>query len=56
VDQVRLLMRDNVVDAAAIKEGRTLQGLGITPHALSSVVPQYLVRFQPQGQFAHYHS
>jgi NADH dehydrogenase len=56
VDQVRLLMRDNVVDEAAIREGRTLQGLGIVPHAMASVVPQYLERFQPHGQFAHYHS
>jgi NADH dehydrogenase len=57
VDQVRLLMRPNVVDEAAIKEGRTLQGLGIaSPHAMASVVPQYLERFRPQGQFTHYHS
>ena len=55
VDQVRMLMRPNVVDAAAIKEGRTLQGLGIaSPHAMASVVPQYLERFQPRGQFARY--
>ena len=56
VDQVRMLMRHNVVDEAAIKEGRTLQGLGIAnPHTMASVVPQYLERFQPQGQFANYH-
>lgn len=56
VDQVRMLMRHNVVDEAAIKEGRTLQGLGIVnPHTMASVVPQYLERFQPQGQFANYH-
>jgi uncharacterized protein YbjT (DUF2867 family) len=55
VDQVRLLMRDNVVDAAAVEEGRTLQGLGIAPQAMASVVPQYLERFQPHGQFAQYH-
>jgi NADH dehydrogenase len=56
VDQVRLLMRDNVVDAAAVEEGRTLQGLGIAPQAMVSVVRQYLERFQPHGQFANYHS
>jgi NADH dehydrogenase len=57
VDQVRMLMRPNVVDAAAIKEGRTLQGLGIvSPHSMASVVPQYLERFRPHGQFAHYRS
>ena len=56
VDQVRLLKYDNVVDAAAVKDGRTLQGLGITPQAMVGVVPRYLERFHPYGQFAHYHS
>jgi NADH dehydrogenase len=57
VDQVRMLMRSSVVDAAAVKEGRTLEGLGIaSPHTMASIVPQYLERFQPHGQFAHYHS
>jgi NADH dehydrogenase len=57
VDQVRMLMRHNVVDEAAVKDGRTLHGLGIArPHAMANVVPQYLERFRPQGQFASYHS
>jgi NADH dehydrogenase len=57
VDQVRMLMRPNVVSEVAIKEGRTLQGLGIeTPHAMAGIVPTYLERFQPHGQFAHYRS
>jgi uncharacterized protein YbjT (DUF2867 family) len=57
VDQVRLLMRPNVVDEVAIKEGRTLQGLGIAnPHAMAGIVPEYLERFRPHGQFASYHS
>jgi len=57
VDQVRMLMRPNVVSAAAIKEGRTLQGLGISdPRAMASIVPAYLERFQPHGQFVHYRS
>jgi len=51
VDQVRMLMRPNVVDAAAIKEGRTLQGLGIEPHAMAAIVPSYLWRFRKTGQF-----
>ncbi|HEX5959083.1 MAG TPA: complex I NDUFA9 subunit family protein, partial [Hyphomicrobiaceae bacterium] len=56
VDQVRMLTQPNVVSEAAIKEGRTLRGLGIaSPHAMASVVPQYLERFQPYGQFARYH-
>ncbi len=55
VDQVRLLTYHNVVTEAAITERRTLAGLGITaPHAMATVVPAYLERFQPHGQFAHY--
>jgi uncharacterized protein YbjT (DUF2867 family) len=55
VDQVRMLMRPNVVSAEAVKEGRTLAGLGIqNPHTMAAVVPGYLERFQPHGQFAHY--
>jgi NADH dehydrogenase len=55
VDQVRMLKSDNVVSDAAQKEGRTLAGLGIAaPHAISTIVPQYLEQYQPKGQFSHY--
>ncbi len=55
VDQVRMLQKDNVVSAAAIAEGRTLAGLGVTPaQSISSIVPAYLERYQPKGQYAHY--
>lgn len=55
VDQVRQLRRDNVVSEAAIKEGRTLEGLGIlSPHAIGTVVPGYLEQFRPKGQYSHY--
>lgn len=55
VDQVRALTEPNVVSDAASAEGRTLAGLGNTqPHAMSAIVPGYLQRFQPHGQFAHY--
>jgi hypothetical protein len=34
-----------------------LQGLGVTqPHAMAGIVPEYLERFRPQGQFASYRS
>jgi uncharacterized protein YbjT (DUF2867 family) len=53
VDQVRLLRIDNVVSEAATRRGRTLQGLGITePIAIEAVVPDYLERFRPRGQFS----
>lgn len=55
VDQVRLLQRDNVVSEVAKSEGRTLAVLGVPqPTAVGVVVPAYLERFKPKGQFAHY--
>jgi NADH dehydrogenase len=55
VDQVRMLQADNVVSQAAQAEGRTLAGLGIKhPQTMEAVVPGYLERFQPHGQYAHY--
>jgi uncharacterized protein YbjT (DUF2867 family) len=53
VDQVRLLRIDNVVSEGAARYGHTLQGLGITePIAIEAVVPDYLERFRPRGQFS----
>lgn len=55
VDQVRLLENDNVVSAAAINERRTLAAFGITkPSSIAAIVPAYLERFKPKGQYAHY--
>jgi len=46
-DQVRLLRNDNVVSEGA----RTLSDLGLEPAAFEAVVPEYLWRFRPAGQF-----
>jgi uncharacterized protein YbjT (DUF2867 family) len=55
VDQGRLLQTDNVVSADAIKDGRTLAQLGVAePQAIGTVVPGYLERFKPKGQYSHY--
>jgi NADH dehydrogenase len=55
LDQVRMLQVDNVVGAVAEKEGRTLAGLGvIAPVSAEAVVPDYLERFRPRGQYSHY--
>ena len=54
IDQVRLLETDNVVSDDATKAGRTLEGLGIEPVAIASVVPEYLEQFRPRGQFSVY--
>lgn len=51
LDQVLQLQHDNVVSQKAIEEKRTLEGLGVKPHSLASILPSYLVRFRPQGQF-----
>ena len=50
-DQVELLRTDNIVSEAAKREGRTLEGLGIAPTAIATVVPSYLWRFRKTGQF-----
>ena len=50
-DQVLMLKSDNVVSAAAIAEGRTLEGLGIAPASIEAIVPGYLYRFRAAGQF-----
>lgn len=50
-DQVALLRHDNVVSDEAVREDRTLAGLGIVPTALEAVVPSYLIRFRKTGQF-----
>ena len=53
VDQIRMLQRDNVVSNSAEAEGRTLAGLGVKhPHTMAAIVPSYLERFQPHGQFS----
>ena len=50
-DQVAMLQSDNVVSDAAKAARLTLEGLGITPHSLEAVAPQYLWRFRAAGQF-----
>jgi uncharacterized protein YbjT (DUF2867 family) len=50
-DQVELLHIDNVVSDKAIAEGRTLEGFGVEPQPIESIVPSYLWRFRKTGQF-----
>ncbi len=47
-DQVRSLKADNVVGAGA----RTLADLGISPTDMDAVLPEYLWRYRPTGQYA----
>ena len=47
-DQVRSLRVDNVVPDNA----RSLEDLGIQPVAMDAVLPEYLWRFRPAGQYA----
>jgi NADH dehydrogenase len=55
LDQLRLLKIDNVVSDAAKREGRTLAALGVSqPASIEAIVPEYLERFKPKGQFASY--
>lgn len=50
-DQVKLLRNNNIVSDEAIRQKRTLEGMGIKPRRMESILPTYLVRFRPQGQF-----
>ena len=50
-DQVRQLQIDNVVSGEAQAEGRTLDAFAIKPRSIDAVLPTYLVRFRPEGQF-----
>lgn len=50
-DQVELLKSDNVVSEEAKAEGRTLEAFDRMPRTLDAILPTYLVRFRPQGQF-----
>jgi uncharacterized protein YbjT (DUF2867 family) len=50
-DQVTLLESDNIVSDKARTGGLTLEGMGITPQTLESVLPSYLWRFRVRGQF-----
>ena len=55
VDQIRMLELDSIVSDTAEAEGRNLAFFGIEhPHTTVSMVPSYLERFHPRGQFAHY--
>jgi hypothetical protein len=47
-DQVKSLRHDNVVAPGA----RGLADLGITPTAIEAVLPEYLWRYRPSGQYA----
>jgi NADH dehydrogenase len=47
-DQLNSLGVDNVVSPGA----RGLSDLGLTPTAMDAVLPEYLWRFRPSGQYA----
>lgn len=51
-DQVELLKHDNVVSEEAIRDGRTLPGLGITARGIEAIVPAYLYRYRKAGEFS----
>lgn len=50
-DRVEQLQIDNVVSEAAGKEKRTLAAFGIEPTPMGAILPTYMWRFRPHGQF-----
>ncbi|MDF1610421.1 complex I NDUFA9 subunit family protein [Hoeflea sp. YIM 152468] len=51
-DQVVLLKSDNVVSPEAVVENRTLAGIGIPQTSVEAILPSYLTRFRPYGQYS----
>lgn len=51
-DQVTLLKTDNIVSAEAEAERRTLAALGIQGRSTAAILPTYLWRYRPAGQFS----
>jgi uncharacterized protein YbjT (DUF2867 family) len=51
VDQVKQLRLANIVSDAATREHRTLAHFDIQPTSMAAIVPTYMVRFRPRGQF-----
>jgi uncharacterized protein YbjT (DUF2867 family) len=52
-DQVELLKHDNVVSDDAVREQRTLEGLGLKPMLMEAVLPSYLWRYRKAGQYSN---
>ncbi|MEP9386858.1 complex I NDUFA9 subunit family protein [Mesorhizobium sp. KR9-304] len=52
-DQVTLLKTDNIVSTEAEDARLTFAGLGIQPQSTAAVLPSYLWRYRPAGQFTH---
>ena len=52
-DQVELLKHDTVVSEAALREQRTLEGLGLKPTLMEAVLPSYLWRYRKAGQYSN---
>ncbi|HTV71722.1 MAG TPA: complex I NDUFA9 subunit family protein [Rhizobiaceae bacterium] len=50
-DQVTLLETDNLVSHEAEKAKRTFAGIGIQPQSTEAILPSYLWRYRPAGQF-----
>ncbi len=54
-NQVEMLKVDRVVLDRMKEDGKTLEGMGIDPTLLSSILPRYLVRFRKHGQYEANH-
>lgn len=51
-DQVILLKNDTIVSAEATSQKRTLAGIGIAPASVEALLPSYLTRYRPHGQYS----
>ena len=51
LDQLRMLQTDNIVSDDAAAQHRDCKALDIDPYPLQAVLPSYLARFRPAGEF-----
>jgi len=51
-DQVKLLANDNIVSEDAKAHDLTLEGMGLSPTAMETVLPGYLVQYKTSGEFS----
>lgn len=52
-DQVKTMQNDSVVSSVAAQRNLTLEGMGIVPQSLTSILPGYLVQFRQNGQYGN---
>ncbi|WP_310621611.1 complex I NDUFA9 subunit family protein [Flexibacterium corallicola] len=51
IDQLELLKTDNIVSKEALDSSRTLKAFDLEPRNLDAILPTYMDKFRPKGQY-----